>query len=177
MLPVHVKLLIYNTLIACHFNQGILVWGNNSKIDRILKLQKKAVRVILNTRYNAHSDPLFKKLGVLKVTDMHMIAQLKFIYNHTRDLLPTNLQSISVKLNSEIHDHYTRQASFEHRTYCHPKSLKLVLEKGLSIFPESVMNGFYVNSLATVVKSYKRCILNGYSDVELCPDSKCVSCK
>ena len=43
-LPMKAKLMIYNSLILPHFNYGILAWGYNC--ERIIKLQKKSVRII-----------------------------------------------------------------------------------------------------------------------------------
>ena len=58
ILPTHVKLMIYNALILSRINYAILLWGYNS--ERILKLQKKAMRIISLQKYNAHTEPLFK---------------------------------------------------------------------------------------------------------------------
>ena len=104
ILPMHVKLMIYNSLIACHFNVGLLSWGNNTKIKRILKLQKKSVRIIMNKHYKCHADPLFKKLGLLKINDMLVLAKLKFFYKYNYGLLPERLLSISCISNSNVHN-------------------------------------------------------------------------
>ena len=55
ILPTHVKVtvMIYNALILSKINYGILTWGYESK--SILKLQKKAVRIITLAKYNAHT--------------------------------------------------------------------------------------------------------------------------
>ena len=64
MLPIHINILLYNTLLP-HINYCILAWGNTS--DRIEKMQKRAVRLIIVSKYNAHTLPLLKKLNILKV--------------------------------------------------------------------------------------------------------------
>jgi hypothetical protein len=58
-LPLQEKLTIYNSLISSHLNFGILAWGN--KCSKLLKLQKKAIRIITLSKYNAHSEPLLNK--------------------------------------------------------------------------------------------------------------------
>ena len=50
----------YTSLILCQLNYGILVWGHNN--NRVYKLQKRAVRIISCSKFNAHSEPLLKKL-------------------------------------------------------------------------------------------------------------------
>ena len=51
-------LTIYNWLIKLHILYGLKCWGFNQEI--ILKLQKKAMRVICLSGYLSHSKPLFK---------------------------------------------------------------------------------------------------------------------
>ena len=64
-IPENALLTIYNTLIITHLNYEILTWGFNS--DRILKIQKKTVRSITLSKYNAHTEPIFKTLKLLKI--------------------------------------------------------------------------------------------------------------
>ena len=49
---------IYSSLISCQLNYGILVWGLNYK--RIFKLQKRVLRSITFSKFNAHTEPLSK---------------------------------------------------------------------------------------------------------------------
>ncbi len=56
-IPLTSKLHIYSSLILSHINLGILAWGY--KCERIVKLQKKAVRIVSLSKYNAHTEPIF----------------------------------------------------------------------------------------------------------------------
>ena len=56
---------------------------------RLLLLQKKAVRIITNQDYIAHSEPLCKLLNVLKVSDLFVCSLWKFCYKLTKKELPT----------------------------------------------------------------------------------------
>ena len=58
-LPSYILLTIYNSLIMPHQIYGINLWGSESK--RLEKLQKRAMRIISNSSYNAHTEPIFKK--------------------------------------------------------------------------------------------------------------------
>ena len=54
-LPLTVKLILHNSLILPHLNYGIMIcWY---KCDRINKLQKKAIRIVSLSKYNAHTEP------------------------------------------------------------------------------------------------------------------------
>ena len=61
--PERILYSLYCLLILPYINYGILVWGSTCKtyIDKILKLQKWALRTISNSHYRAHTDPLFVK--------------------------------------------------------------------------------------------------------------------
>ena len=56
--PLSVLLTLYNTLVLPHFNYCILLWGSVVKKNHHLYLlQKKAVRIITQSNYIAHSEP------------------------------------------------------------------------------------------------------------------------
>ena len=38
------------------------------------------MRLITNSRYNAHSTPLFKSLNILKIDDIHKLEVCKHMY-------------------------------------------------------------------------------------------------
>ena len=63
-LPQEIKIILYNSLILPHINYCIMAWGFHS--NRILKLPKKALIIITLSKYNSHSEPLYKKTRFLK---------------------------------------------------------------------------------------------------------------
>ena len=58
LIPQKTLLTIYNSLILPHINYCILAWGHDS--NRILKLQKKAIRIIVKGSFYTHSEFIFK---------------------------------------------------------------------------------------------------------------------
>ena len=81
---------LYNTLIPPYFNYCILVWGATINEGNPLHLlQKKALRLISNSNYIAHTEPICKNLRLLKLTDMFSIAVWKFYYKLMNNQLPT----------------------------------------------------------------------------------------
>ena len=105
ILPTHVKVMIYTALISSKINYGILSWGYES--ESILKLQKKAVRIISLAKYNAHTEQIFKKLSILKIHDLFSICQLKFYHNYLNKLLPHHFINMFFKMNNEVHHYIT----------------------------------------------------------------------
>ena len=60
ILPANISLMLYNSLLLPQLHYCILAWGHNSK--KLIKLQNNVLRVISVSNYNAHTDPLFKKI-------------------------------------------------------------------------------------------------------------------
>ena len=60
-IPCRTLLTLYHTLILPYINYGITAWGcaTQAQIHRILLLQKKALRIIFQTQFRAHTDILF----------------------------------------------------------------------------------------------------------------------
>ena len=84
--PEEILITLYNSLIASHLNYGILAWIMAA--TRLEKLQKKAICLITNSKYIAHTNPLFKRLQLLKIVDIFKLRVLKFYYNLYNGLLP-----------------------------------------------------------------------------------------
>lgn len=104
-LPLHTLKLLYSTLILPHLQYGILLWGFRS--DRIFKLQKRAVRVISLNKYNAHTEPIFKELELLKIEDIFNSCLLKFQYKLKNDTLPSYF-SLMFDHTETSHTYHTR---------------------------------------------------------------------
>ncbi len=79
---------LYFSLIHSHINYGLLAWGNASSVKQIEILQKKAIRIINKKPYNAHTEPLFRKEKILKVTDLFKLQASTFVYDFKHDNLP-----------------------------------------------------------------------------------------
>ena len=87
--PLLVLQTLYNTLILPYFNYCILSWGATiSNGNRLHLLQKKALRLISNSNYIAHTEPIHKNLRLFKLTDMFPIAVWKFHYKLMNNQLP-----------------------------------------------------------------------------------------
>ena len=108
-LPIHILRTLYFSMVQSRMMYGILAWGfHHYRID---KLQKRFVRKISSSKYNAHSEPLFKVFDILKIE--HLISQncLKFVYKFKKCQLPKYFLSLQCVPRSSIHDNGTRNAS------------------------------------------------------------------
>ena len=75
--------MIYNTLILPRITHGIMVWGYQG--NRLNKIQRKAIRIITSSRYNEHTETLFKQRNMLKLEDLLKLQQLKFYFKFNED--------------------------------------------------------------------------------------------
>lgn len=74
---------LYYALVHSHLTYCpiILSCTSKSNINRIIKVQKKAIRVITHSRYNDHTAPLFAGLSILPFDKI--IEQSKLLFMHS----------------------------------------------------------------------------------------------
>ena len=72
-LPPFILRLVYNSLFYACFNYCFLVWGNTTitNINRLYILQKRAIRILGNGKYDSHTAPLFKKFEIIEITKFY----------------------------------------------------------------------------------------------------------
>ena len=73
-----------------HITYCNIIWGNSnqSKLNSILILKKKALRICTHSNYLAHTNPIFHELKTLKLHGIHTYQTSIFMFKHTRNLLP-----------------------------------------------------------------------------------------
>lgn len=91
-LPQQIKLKIYNALFLSHINYCVLVWGKTTitNLNRLLALQKKALRHIANEDYLAHTKPLFHRFNLVSTRNLysyHLAIRYKQRINNPENLL------------------------------------------------------------------------------------------
>ena len=108
ILPRNILLTLYNSMILPHLQYSILSWGFNP--GRVGTLQKRAVRLITGSKYNAHTEPIFKQTGLLKLEDIFNHTVLKFYYKFKKNKLPHYLQNMFHE-SEPPHSYNTRNRS------------------------------------------------------------------
>ena len=106
-LPTKILRVIYNSLILPDPQYAILSWG--SKLSRLSKLQKRATRVITCSKCNAHTEPLFKPLKLLKLEDLLSLNVLKLHYKLCHGVLPVYITNLFTRIvPGSTHDYDLR---------------------------------------------------------------------
>ena len=111
--------LIYYALVYPYLIYGNLIWGNTYKtrIQKIMNIQKKIVRLITFKSYLEHTEPIFKELGILdifKIND-YLTAMFMFRYHHLKNL-PEVFENYFVT-NNQIHQYNMRNVSKLYKCY------------------------------------------------------------
>jgi hypothetical protein len=107
-----ILLSLYHALFSSHLTYGLPVWFNTLEkhITSIELLQKKAIRAISNSDYHAHTSPIFKELGILKLKDQYDYQMASLLWDLDHDILPPSLSTYFTKV-SDTHTHATRLAT------------------------------------------------------------------
>ena len=79
--PMTVLRVLYNSLILPHLSYGILTCGAKiSRDDKLHLIQKRCIRIISNSSYIAHIEPICRDLRIINSPDMYSVTMWKFYY-------------------------------------------------------------------------------------------------
>ena len=89
-LPLYYRKMYFNAYILPSIDYCLTIWGNAPKchLDRILKFQKYAARIILDTPPDSPSEPLFKKLGWLNIYEGVQNNKTILLYKAVHGMTP-----------------------------------------------------------------------------------------
>ena len=115
VLPKYTLRTLYYSLIYPYLNYGSIIWGNTflSNLNRLKKLQKKAIRIISLSTFRSHTNPLFKAESLLKLEDIISLSTVSFMYLFNNNELPRTFDNV-FQLNNEIHTYNTRRSQNYH---------------------------------------------------------------
>jgi hypothetical protein len=82
VLPKSALKTLYFSLIHCHLVYATEIWGcaHSSTYNDLYVKQKMAIRIVCGVKYNAHTEPLFKELEILKLPDLINFCKIKLMY-------------------------------------------------------------------------------------------------
>ena len=146
-------------------NYALLAWGFNC--GRLKILQKKAIRIICNSKYNAHTEPLMKKLEILKLEDMFKLNMLKWYHRYIQKQLPEYFLHYIISHQYEIHHHNTRYKSMisqpKTRIYAARRCLRNHVSVIINSMPKTVIEKVYTHSYKGFALYAKKTIISTYS--------------
>lgn len=176
-LPRSALLTIYNSLILCHLTYGILLWGRNC--SQVEKMQKRSVRLITNSKYNSHTEPLFKELRLLKVVDINRLQELLFYRKYRISTLPAYFLTNYITPCGELHSYNTRNNSrviiprFRHEFF--RNNFKYRVSVAINAASEMDIQKLLMNSQYSFKIYFKNKIFSEYSST--CNIHNCYICR
>ena len=84
-------------------------YGVGAYVNRVSKLRPKTGKIMANSKYIAHSAPLFKTLNLLKIQDVYKLQLMKFYYNLSYNLLPSYFNYYLEVVNNAFLCEYERR--------------------------------------------------------------------
>ena len=162
--PINARIMIYNSLVLSHLNYCILAWGY--RCERITKLQKRIVRILSISKYNAHTEPIFKRIGLLKVNDILTLQELKFYYKYENNLLPYYLQNLLFKPNIHSHAIRSQDKIYQWRPM-HEYARKCVrynIPSTVNSTPTNIIEKVFTHSIQGFSKYVKQNLLQSYQE-------------
>ena len=139
---------------------------------------QKRFRIISFSKYNAHSEPLFKILDILKIEHLFSQSSLKFVYKFKECQLPKYFSSLQCVPRSSIHDHDTRSASsidtIYTRTHMASKCIRSQLPLLLNNTPDIILSKINTQSIQGFSFFIKRYYLSQY--MTQCQERECFVC-
>ena len=76
---------VYYALIYSNLQYCVSTWGlaSTTALDPLVRIQKRIIRIITNSPFLSHTNPLFQKLNFLKIKDIVKleIAKTMFCFN------------------------------------------------------------------------------------------------
>ena len=174
-LPFSALKLMYSSLILSHLQFAITSWG--FEWGRLSKLQKRAIRIMTNSKYNAHTDPLFKSLKLLKIKDFFDVQCMKFWYKFVNNNVPTYFASM-FRYNHELYEIQTRSHESLHlypfRTSNVHNALRHRIPELLCKFPTAILEKARTHSIMSFASHVKFHLIDSYCSEYVIP--QCYIC-
>ena len=109
--------MLYCSLIYPYFYYCNIVWASTYKTNlrRLVILQKCIIRIINKSHFSAHTDPIFKDLGILKFNDIHLLQLGQFMFSCKNSFLPPKFNN-NFSQSNQFYSYNTRNS----QAYCLP---------------------------------------------------------
>ena len=153
--------LYYNSYILPILDYGCLIWGRCSKTNslRILKLQKRAARIILKADITTPSQSMFNELNWLIFPKRVQYHSCTMVYKALHGLAPEYIEYLFTKV-SDSHSRHLRSVDNEllrvpsSKTNIFENSFTITAAKQWNELPLEVRNSSSLNAFKNTLKMY-----------------------
>ena len=156
-------LVLYWSLVSPHLHYCVEVWGNTYKgtLHPLEILQKKAIRIIYQANYRAHTNNFFIEGRILKLRDVVNYHTVQIIYKASKKSLPNSLQ-VMFEDREVLHDLRRKDKFTEKNIRTTLKSFSISV-KGIKLWNglDEVVTGscslrnFKANYVSKIIENYR----------------------
>ena len=115
-------------------------------MHKLLRVQNRAIRGINNnTKYRHHTDTLFKRNNVVKVSDLYQLQVFSFMHDLVNNKLPGSIDDFIPITNESNYDIATRQGN------------RLYMTRPRTTFSSNLPNHNFANIWNEIDQIYKKC--------------------
>ena len=153
--PPEVMKILYQSLVLPHLHYGIRAWGTAHA--KVATVQRKAIRIMANTKMNSHTFPIFKENRLLTVEDIYKVSCLKMHYRIENSLAAPYFSTLRI-INWNVHDHNTRHRTIRYynpNLKTHNDCFRYSLPKILDDLPDSLLGNIFSVSVTSFIKQIK----------------------
>ena len=151
------KKILYYSYFYANLTYGCSIWGHlikSSSMKRLFIIQKKFVRLWCNAKPNSHTDPLFKKINLLKVHDIVTLETVKIGYRILKNTLNEDLSILFIKNNARENSRNScRFIIPKHKKDITNKSILCELPRQWNKLPLDIINKPSKQSFSYAVKN------------------------
>jgi hypothetical protein len=146
-LPITSLINLYYTFVYPYLLYCNLAWGGTfaCHLQPLFLIQKKIIRIITDSEYQAHTNPLFYQTKILKVEDIHTFLLAQYAFK-LKDGVNRN------------HDHFTRHKEniipIYQRLSLTQHSVSYAAPKVFNELPEAIKNETSLAKFKVLVKGF-----------------------
>ena len=165
-LPKSISFILYNSHVLSHLTYCNSIWGNiySSHLQKLIVLQKKAIRICTGSTYRAPTSELFKPLKTLKLIDINKMQIASLMQRYHSQSLPPYFMNMFM-INADVHTHYNRSCYHQiHRwSFSNDRSKYSLRYTGPVLWKDlNVNHVFNVQFHNIFKKQYKKILLSLY---------------
>jgi hypothetical protein len=151
---------LYYAMVHSHIAYCLNIYGcaTPTALNRLVLKQKEAVRIVCRAGYRDHTNPLFKKLGILPLNDLIKYSSLKFMHKFKHNKLPFSFSETWITNRARNPDINLRNAD---NYYIPAHNLATVKRFPLFTFPKT-WNEDANNKLNPSLKVYLKGLKSAY---------------
>lgn len=176
-LPTTALKTLYFSLIHPHLLYSIHAWGNtpSNSLNSTIRLQKKAIRIINKAKYNSHTEPLYKKSNILKLTHLYEQQIALFLNDFHHKRLPVSFNN-TFQYTQDIRTRNTRSNNMFYYPTPRTKFTEKLPPHSFPKIANKYSNLLTNPSRASVKKAITDKFLSSYQSHIQCNNTHCPDC-